>query len=99
MGQKEVKTMRLFSNTPKSSPELVRHSIVENKTNSAGITQQLKQSSSKNYSSAMLGDKISEYDKNCSSKMGDSTPPRQHSPGIVRGVSTLGRKFSKRIFC
>ena len=89
--------MRLFSNTPKSSPELVRHSIVENKTNSAGITQQLKQSSSKNYSSAMLGDKISEYEKNSSSKIGDNTPPRQHSPGIVRGVSTLGRKFSKRI--
>ena len=28
---------------------------------------------------------------------GDTTPPRQHSPSIVRGVSTLGRKFSKRI--
>ena len=88
--------MRLFSNTPKTSPELVRHSIVCDKSNRAATNQQLKQSSSKNFESTMLGERVSENDKNVS-KMGDNTPPRQHSPSIVRGVSTLGRKFSKRI--
>ena len=27
---------------------------------------------------------------------GGSTPPRTHSPSLVRGVSTLGRKFSRK---
>ena len=27
---------------------------------------------------------------------GNQTPPRSHSPSLVRGVSTLGRKFSRR---
>ena len=27
---------------------------------------------------------------------GQNTPPRSHSPSLVRGVSTLGRKFSRR---
>ena len=88
--------MRLFSNTPKSSPELVRHSIVNDKTKPSISAQQIKHSSNKNSAAMMLGEKTasSGYDKNTSSKMGDNTPPRQHSPSIVRGVSTLGRKFS-----
>ena len=91
--------MRLFSNTPKSSPELVRHSIVNDKTKPSISAQQIKHSSNKNSAAMMLGEKTasSGYDKNTSNKMGDNTPPRQHSPSIVRGVSTLGRKFSKRI--
>ena len=27
---------------------------------------------------------------------GGTTPPRTHSPSLVRGVSTLGRKFSRK---
>ena len=72
--------MRLFSNTPKSSPELVRHSIVNDKT--SNMIQQRKHSLNGDHNSY---------------RGGDTTPPRQHSPSIVRGVSTLGRKFSKRI--
>ena len=64
--------MRLFSNTPKSSPELVRHSQVC-RTKSE--------------------DRIEDAAPTIS---GGSTPPREHSPALVRGVSTLGRKFSRR---
>ena len=31
-----------------------------------------------------------------SGQTGNQTPPRSHSPSLVRGVSTLGRKFSRR---
>ena len=92
--------MRLFSNTPKTSPELVRHSIVNDKTNSNNM-QRHKTSSTTNTSMLLNvhsdSVKLSQYGKQNPSKMGDHTPPRQHSPSIVRGVSTLGRKFSKRI--
>ena len=60
--------MRLFSITPKTSPELVRHSLVSEHSRVEEPTRQT----------------------------GDATPPRTHSPSLVRGVSTLGRKFSRR---
>ena len=61
--------MRLFSvSTPKSSPELVRHSLVSRQ--SAGA------------------------EESCSHSMPDR--PAGNSPGLVRGVSTLGRKVSRR---
>ena len=63
--------MRLFSTTPKTSPELVRHSLVSEPD-------------------------ISRYDAQRSVQAGDATPPRTHSPSLARGVSTLGRKFSRR---
>ena len=59
--------MRLFS-TPKTSPELVRHAIVEDTANS----------------------------NQAESMPPLNSPPRTHSPSLVRGVSTLGRKFSRR---
>lgn len=68
--------MRLFS-TPKTSPELVRHSLVEaaeakhESMPHCGTTSNLSTTAS---------------EKDCS----------PNSPGIVRGVSTLGRKFSRR---
>ena len=62
--------MRLFSVTPKSSPELVRHTLVPDSVLSKP------------------GDEPR--------TSGESTPPRSHSPSLVRGVSTLGRKFSRR---
>ena len=68
----EIK-MRLFS-TPKTSPELVRHSLVE------------AHSEAKHDSMPPT--------TNLTEKESQSTNP--NSPGIVRGVSTLGRKFSRR---
>lgn len=62
--------MRLFSvSTPKSSPELVRHSLVS-RQQSAGSGAESHHS------------------------MPDR--PAGNSPGLVRGVSTLGRKVSRR---
>ena len=85
--------MRLFSNTPKTSPELVRHSIVNDKTTSnLGNMLQNKNSSTTNTSmfSSVQSDIVnsSEHGRHNSSKGGDYTPPRQHSPSIARGVST-----------
>ena len=67
--------MRLFSVTPKSSPELVRHSLVPESNNSRPDRDNEARSRQTN---------------------GDATPPRTHSPSLARGVSTLGRKFSRR---
>ena len=66
--------MRLFSvSTPKSSPELVRHSLVSRQSAAAV---------------AAAGEAESPH----------SMPDRPvgNSPGLVRGVSTLGRKVSRR---
>ena len=67
--------MRLFSVTPKSSPELVRHSLVPESNNSRPEK---------------------DFESRSRQTNGDATPPRTHSPSLVRGVSTLGRKFSRR---
>lgn len=69
--------MRLFS-TPKTSPELVRHAIVQD----SAVNQS--------------GEQESKADSMPPNINGSSTPPRTHSPSLVRGVSTLGRKFSRR---
>ena len=75
--------MRLFNtSTPKTSPELVRHSTV-----SDGPV------ATPHPAAAAVGGEA----PSASSGGGGGTPPRQHSPSLVRqGVSTLGRKFSKR---
>ena len=75
--------MRLFS-TPKTSPELVRHAIVEDNNDKSAGQNDTNNSESKAES---MPPNINE---------GNSTPPRTHSPSLVRGVSTLGRKFSRR---
>ncbi len=75
--------MRLFSgSTPRSSPELVRHSLVSpNPTDAeAGVASADGRSKSES----------ADHRDDC------KTPPREHSPALVRGVSTLGRKFSRR---
>ena len=68
--------MRLFS-TPKTSPELVRHSLVE--------AAEAKHESMPPCTTSNLSTMASEKDHHS-----------PNSPGIVRGVSTLGRKFSRR---
>ena len=65
--------MRLFS-TPKTSPELVRHSLVE-----------ANEAEAKHESMPPTTNLQTEKDH-----------MNPNSPGIVRGVSTLGRKFSRR---
>ena len=65
--------MRLFSvSTPKSSPELVRHSLVSRQSAAAAAAVEAESPHS----------------------MPDR--PAGNSPGLVRGVSTLGRKVSRR---
>ena len=66
--------MRLFSvSTPKSSPELVRHSLVSRQS-AAAVAAAVEAESPHS--------------------MPDR--PAGNSPGLVRGVSTLGRKVSRR---
>ncbi len=73
-----MSNMRLFSATPKSSPELVRHSQVS-RDNGAGANTGAR------------------GDTHCVGRSGRASPPRDHSPAsLVRGVSTLGRKVSRR---
>lgn len=82
--------MRLFSatNSSRSSPELVRHSqVTEDNQYPTHFAQ---------FSRQNLGRSPSR-EKSCADGIGGTTPPRDHSPAsIVRGVSTLGRKFSRR---
>ena len=69
--------MRLFSaSTPRTSPELVRHSLVTR--NSAAVTEKER------------GHHSMPADRPSGSGSSGS------SPGLVRGVSTLGRKVSRR---
>ena len=68
--------MRLFSaSTPRTSPELVRHSLVTR--NSAAVAEKER------------GHHSMPADRPSGSGSGSS-------PGLVRGVSTLGRKVSRR---
>ncbi len=69
--------MRLFS-TPKTSPELVRHAIVDDNLTPTSNSESKAESMPPDINNAC------------------TTPPRTHSPSLVRGVSTLGRKFSRR---
>ena len=87
--------MRLFSSTtPKSSPELVRHSQVSGGTGNDAPTDSLSPSPGLQ-SRHNFHFRDTTRQKSTSSEPA-STPPREHSPALVRGVSTLGRKFSRR---
>ena len=66
--------------TPKTSPELVRHA-----------TMLEDQTSEKSEVSRGAESMPANFEQG-----GTHTPPRSHSPSLVRGVSTLGRKFSRR---
>lgn len=81
--------MRLFF-TPKTSPELVRHALVED-SEALPHDEVSTVSMPPNINTSMIKES-----NNGPHSGGGTTPPRSHSPSLVRGVSTLGRKFSRR---
>jgi hypothetical protein len=84
--------MRLFSgSTPKTSPELVRHSLVSKPGGGGGGERGGRGHNNVSVAAAAVSSSSSSHDP-----MPSTTPPREHSPALVRGVSTLGRKFSRR---
>eukprot|EP00095_Tigriopus_kingsejongensis_P010860 maker-scaffold592_size129239-snap-gene-0.24 protein:Tk10860 transcript:maker-scaffold592_size129239-snap-gene-0.24-mRNA-1 annotation:"PREDICTED: uncharacterized protein LOC101740740" len=88
--------MRLFTatNPGRSSPELVRHSQVPENSRFPSQSSHLgsKRDSQASTLSLYRSPEVEER-----SRGGGTTPPREHSPAsLVRGVSTLGRKFSRR---